>query len=277
MSVLMVSLLIFLLFNALFLLICFAIATFLPASFLGGQAKAVLTWLPPFMRGESLRNWAATTAEQLTAKRLAGQPSGETAARLAKEVEEGAMRAMLPTAGPAELVRIVACPEAGQERIGVTAPEALAIAAYVRKKLPRIEQEVIYEMAVANARKLASEPRPEADAPPLPCPLKGDDHVCCVYAARPLRCRPLHAIAVAQEMRSHAEPAAGGPAEAPEVTRHEQTVAEGIELGLTRGLKSAGLDADVYELNSALATALGTPDAAERWAKGEHVFHSPLA
>jgi hypothetical protein len=60
----------------------------------------------------------------------------------------------------------------------------------------------------------------------------------------------------------------------PGEARHEETVAEGIETGVTRALKSAGLDADVYELNSALATALEKPDAAERWAKGEKVFHS---
>ena len=282
MSALMVSLWIFILFNALFLLVCFAIASFLPASFLGGRARAVLTWLPPFMRGDALRSWAATTAEQLTRKRLAGKPTGETAVRLAKEVEEGAMEAMLPTAGPAELKQIVACPEAGQERIGVTAPEALAIAAYVRQTLPRAEQERIYAMAVENVITMAladaatDEPG-SPSAPPLPCPLQGGGHVCCVYATRPLRCRPLHAIAVAKEMRSHSESLADRPAEAPGEIRHEETVAEGIEIGLTRALKSAGLDAEVYELNSALATALETPDAAERWAKGENVFHSPRA
>ncbi len=64
-------------------------------------------------------------------------------------------------------------------------------------------------------------------------------------------------------------------AEALEEHGHEQTVAQGIEMGLTRALKSAGLDANIYEINSALATALGSPDAAERWANGERVFHTP--
>lgn len=68
------------------------------ASTLGAHAKAVLTWLPPFMRGEALRNWAATTAERLATERLAGKRTGETAALLAAEVEDGAMHAMLPTA-----------------------------------------------------------------------------------------------------------------------------------------------------------------------------------
>ncbi|MSU37013.1 MAG: hypothetical protein EXS36_18330 [Pedosphaera sp.] len=127
-----------------------------------------------------------------------------------------------------------------------------------------------------NAKKIAVRARGDREAPPLPCPLQGDGHVCCVYGTRPLRCRPLHAIAIAKEMGCHGVPSAGSPAHAVDEQGHENTVAQGIEIGLTRALKSAGLDAKVYELNSALATALKTPDAAERWAKGENVFHTPL-
>jgi hypothetical protein len=53
---------------------------------------------------------------------------------------------------------------------------------------------------------------------------------------------------------------------------HIQTIAEGVEEGLIHELASEGLDAKVYELNSALVTALETPDAARRWAQGEDVF-----
>jgi Fe-S-cluster containining protein len=266
---------IFLLY-ALLLAACVAIAILLPASFLGAPAKAVLNWLPPFLRGEALRNWAATTAERLATARLTGKRTDETTARLVAEVEDGAMRAMLPTAGPAELKRIIACPETGQGMVGVTAPEALTIAAYLRKHFSRAEQFRIYELAVENAKKIAVQARSERDMPPLPCPLQGDGHVCCVYGVRPLRCRPLHAISIAKDMASKSVPVAGSQAEAPTEIGHEQTVAQGIEIGLTRALKSAGLDANIYELNSALATALETLDVAERWANGEKVFRAPL-
>jgi hypothetical protein len=274
MSVLVAGLLMVFSLYALLLAACVAIVMLLPTSFLGARAKAVLTWLPPFLRGEALRNWAATTAEQLAKKRLTGKRTGETAARLAAEVAEGAMHAMLPTAGPSELERIMACPETGQGMVGVTAPEALAIAAYLRKNRSRAEQQRIYELAVKNAKKIAVRARGEGDVPPLPCPLHGQDHVCCVYGTRPLRCRPLHAISIAKDVGRNSP--AGSQAEAPDEKGHEQTVAQGIELGLTRALKSAGLDAGIYELNSALAMALEAPDAAERWAKGENVFHTPL-
>ena len=53
-------------------------------------------------------------------------------------------------------------------------------------------------------------------------------------------------------------------------------MAQGIEIGMIRALKSAGLDSNLYELNSALVTALENPDAEERWARGENLFHDPL-
>lgn len=274
MPVVMVGLLMVFVLYALLLGGCFAIVMLLPASTLGAHAKAVLTWLPPFMRGEALRNWAATTAERLATERLAGKRTGETAARLAAEVEDGAMHAMLPTAGPAELERVIACPEAGQGMIGVTAPEALSIASFLRQNRSRAEQQQIYEMAAENAKIIAARAPGESNVPVPPCPLSGPGHVCCTYGARPLRCRPLHAISIAQDLGGKSAPHVGPQVEAPVENGHEQTVAEGIELGFTRALKSAGLDSDVYEINSALATALGTPDAAERWAKGENIFRT---
>jgi len=297
MFVLVVGLLSVFLFYALFLLVCFVVVKFLPASFLGEPAKAVLTWIPPFIGGEALRNWAASTAEQATQKRLAGQRNGETAVRIAAEVEDAVIQAMLPLASPEERERVVACPETGQGTVGVTAPEALAIAAYLRENVSRAEQQRIHDLAVENAKKIASRVQGDlphipllialemnektkitsdshgGSLPALPCPLQGQDHVCCVYTARPLRCRILHAISIARETAGRNVPSVGSRAEALAEKRHEQTVAAGIEIGVTRALKSAGLDANIYELNSALATALESPDAAERWAKGENVFH----
>ena len=229
-----------------------------------------LTWRLPVLRGEALRNWAATTVEQLTLNRMTGKRTGVATVQLATEVEEGAVHAMLPLARPAEFERIVECRENGQERIGVTAPEVLAIAADLSKKRSRTEQAQIHDFAVENAERISSREHGGSDLPSLPCPLLGEDRVCYAYAARPLRCRARHAISVAQDMGRRNVQVARSETEAPD--QHEATIAQGMEIGLTRALKSAGLDARVYELNSALATALETPDAAERWAKDGNVF-----
>ena len=250
-----------------------AIVIFLRAAFCGEQDlleadKAALNWRPPFVRGGALRNWAAMTAERLAQDGLRGERTNETVVELAAKLEEGAVHAMLPLARPSELERIVACPETGQGIVGVTAVEALTVAAHLRKSYSRADQERIYEVAVDNSKKIKAA---KESIPLLWCPLQGPDQVCCVYAARPLCCRPLHAIAVDKAIGSRSMEA-GSHAEAPDDDRHEHAIEQGIEIGLARALNSAGLDANVYELNSALALALEMPYAAERWANGEGVF-----
>lgn len=242
------------------------------------EAKEISTWRPPFIHGATLRNWATTTAERLAGRRLQGQRNSETAVQLAKELEEGAGRTMLPLARQAELERIVECPETGQGLIGVTAPEVLAVAAHLRQTHSSSEMKRIYEMAAENAKVLATQESAENQphSPPLPCPLQGQDRVCCVYETRPLRCRPLHAALIAQEMGSRRTTPLASRDETSLEATFEQTVEQGIEAGLTRALEQAEVDANVYELNSALAIALATLDAAERWAKGENVFATCL-
>jgi Fe-S-cluster containining protein len=264
---------------ALLVLIVVGLVIFFRAAFWGEQdmaneARAVVTWRPPFMRGRALQQWAAATAEDLTRNRLSGKRTAWTAVHLAAEVEEGSLHAMLPLAAEAELERVVVCPATGQGRVAVTAPEILAVADHIRRRLPKSEQTRIYTLAVENSKQLQSREREVTDASmaPLPCPLQDKDNVCCTYAVRPLHCRPLHAMAVATSMGSRNVQLADLRSQPMEEERHERVVAHGMEVGLTRALKSAGLDAHIYELNSALAVALETPDAAERWANGENVF-----
>ncbi len=275
MSVLTAGLILTFLFFTLFALLLAAITLFFPKCLLGKPVKTVLNWVPPFLGGQALRDWAAISAERLAQKRLANSRTGETASQLARDMEEAAMHAMLPFAESADLNRIVACPESGQGLVGVTAPEVLSIAAHIRKEKSRAEQRRIYESAVKNATKIATQPPGDSTSCP-PCALQGANHVCCVFAQRPLRCRPLHAILIANELGRHDGPPVRPPAEASGEFEHERIVAQGIEDGMTQALKSAGLDANRYELNSALATALEIPDAAERWARGEDVFHKAL-
>lgn len=238
------------------------------------QREADLSWRPPFVRGEALRRWAAQAAERLVRNRLSGKRTAKAMVEVAREVEERAVHAMLPLAPEAALERIIPCPETGQGRIGVTAPEALAIAECLRSTRSRAEQKQIRDMAVANTQKLAIREGGGGNPAILSCPLQGRDLVCCVFAARPLRCRPLHAMSVARSLDGGNVLTAGTPAEAgtPDENQYERTVEHGIERGLRRALKSARLDGNVYELNSALVRVLETPDAAERWANGENVF-----
>ena len=50
------------------------------------------------------------------------------------------------------------------------------------------------------------------------------------------------------------------------------TTGRGVQTGLCIGAIRSGLDGRTYELPGALLRALDTPDAEERWARGEDVF-----
>ncbi len=234
---------------------------------LAERRRAARNWRPPFARGGDLLKWAAATTERLVARRLSGKPTAQTPVQLAAEVQAGAMRAMLPLAEPCDRECVVPCPEVGQGRIGVTVPEVLEIADYIRQRLPRADAKRIHDLAARNSITLANVTG-QNDAPVnVHCPLQGEDRVCVVYPDRPLRCRPLHAMAIAEQLGIELSNEGEAPWE-----HHEQIVQRGVEQGLTRALKSAGLDDQRYELNSALVKALDTPDAAQRWARGENLF-----
>jgi hypothetical protein len=248
-----------------------ATAAFLRTAFttqeeLAAETRARVAWRPSFIQGEQLEEWAAGAANRAAVGALAAGRNATTAARVVDAVAAGATPAMLPLARPAEAERVIPCPEAGQGTIGVTAPEILQIAEHLRQTCSRRDLECI------RARALAAATGPVISSPvtPASCALQGDDSVCCAYHARPLRCRPLHAMAIAHSMGERR----ADPGEQAAAGEYERTIARGLEDGLKRALRSAHLDSTVYELNSALAVALGTPDAAVRWAQGENVFAS---
>lgn len=230
------------------------------------RCQEVWTWRPPFVRGGVLLNWATETTRRIVGEGLAGRRNATTAFKLAEVLEEGATRAMLPLVSAREVGCPVRCPDEGQGMIGVTAPEVLQVADMIRRTKSRAETKRIHDLALENSKKVADLDHAHFDGAETPCPLAGDNHLCRVYAARPLHCRPLHAAAIAERLGLEID--GHGPAEA----NLAQTVQQGVAAGLMSGLESAGLDARLYELNSALVTALDTPDAAARWAKGEDVF-----
>lgn len=51
-----------------------------------------------------------------------------------------------------------------------------------------------------------------------------------------------------------------------------QLVTDGVEDGFRKAMTAVCPSKDLYELNSALATALSVPNAAERWSGGENPF-----
>jgi hypothetical protein len=231
-------------------------------------------WRPAFVQGHELHAWAAATADRVARGILAEDRNPATAARLVEAVQNGAAHAMLPLARPAELERVVPCPAAGQGTIAVTAPEALAIADHLRRTCSRREQFRILNALTQNAARRHWLRRHGGDETPLLCALQGRDRVCVVFGTRPLRCRALHAATVARSAGPGVTPAGPPKGKAADAVRHEQAVVAGVEDGFRRALSANRLDAEMYEIDDALAVALRTPDAASRWARGEAVFAS---
>lgn len=252
-----------------------AVVMLLDVTLLGGdrvvEERETLArlWRPPFVRGAKLLTWAREAGEELVAKALASKRGAATPSDVSSRLHDGAMRAMLPNLPDTAVRRVVPCPTGGQGTIGVTALEAIEIAEYIRWNLPEEEQSAILRQAteIGDARAFSGERPRDGDGPPA-CALQGEDCVCLTFGARPLRCRPLHATMVMQRLGLGRWDAWDDLA----WTAHARVVAEGVEEGLVRALDMAGIDGNVYELNSAVGAALRTPEAARRWLDGEAVF-----
>lgn len=241
------------------------------------------TWQPPLLRGYDLLQWARTTAETVTRRWLSGHRSGRTAVGLASELHEVTsfvLHQQPDTLGRAP--RKVGCPTDCYAMIAVTAPEAIQMAEYIRRRLPGEAVRRIHDRAQANGEVTAEMGARQYSERDIRCPLLCDDNECCAFSVRPIHCRggcPLSAMLVVGEAdepeRAAAGDRAGKSASADSTNRHDlpgHLVARGIECGVSQALDSAGLDGSLYELNSALVAALDHPDAADRWVRGEEVF-----
>ena len=215
-------------------------------------------WQPPFLHGQELKTWAARMATSVTEKWLAKPRNKTTALGLAREVSNGVNYAIQESENT-HSKRPASCPSCKQRMIGVTPPEALAISNAIRTSLPKPIAQRIHDQSVRNAETVAdlnSQQYLQAD---VTCPLWDRQTSCLVFESRPLHCRGCCSDKKDCTENQHSESRAFA-------------VGSGTEAGLSQTLQSAGLDGSVYELNSALATALENPNAAKLWIEGNSVF-----
>ncbi|MCA9201417.1 MAG: hypothetical protein KDA59_00130 [Planctomycetales bacterium] len=213
-----------------------------PAAAEAGNAKR---WQPPVNENGSLKLWAGETAA-VTAKRFLRNAAGKVApGRMMAMVREGVSAAVQQVAERQSQVANHKCEQDRAVAIGVTAPEALAIADELRQHGAGEADQVLRRLAGVAAGE------------PMLCPLLGVDGRCLTFGSRPLACR------------GNCGSCQGGC-----YTRDDQAeaIAQGAEVGLSKALAEAGLDGRVYELNGALQVALQQSDAADQWAAGKDVF-----
>lgn len=155
------------------------------------------------------------------------------------------------------------CAHCCRVHVSISAPEAIVLAAYLRDTLEGAALARLTAHVEHTAQRVAGLDREARIASGVPCPLLDSGH-CLAYRVRPLACAAANsfdASACASGGEIPIEPIQLGAIRA-------------TQIGLATASAARALDHARYELAGALAVALRTPDAAERWLAGERLFAS---
>lgn len=144
--------------------------------------------------------------------------------------------------------------------IAVTAPEVIEIVSSLRRNQPAGEVERIRNLAAQNARRAEALDSSAYSQAQIRCPLLCAGGDCCVSEVKPIHCWGRCADG-SRDCGTHRS-----------VVNDLQENIQSVGAGMSQGLQKAGLDGNLYELNSALATAMDTPDLASRWGRGDNIF-----
>jgi Fe-S-cluster containining protein len=143
--------------------------------------------------------------------------------------------------------------------VDVLAPEAFRIAAHLQQtRSPGELAALVYRLAAHSQPDLGTRP----------CVFLVDGR-CSIYEVRPMVCRGYNSLS---KERCEAYYHDAGVDLKGTKDRVAGRLAEAMEDGVIAGLKALGLDAQWYEMPSAVLRALETPEGPARWAQGEAVF-----
>jgi uncharacterized protein len=202
----------------------------------------------------TLQQQRAATMEALQANR------GKAAVvQLAEQVHSGMSAAIdgLPT--KAQHACAPGCSFCCYLPVDVLAPEAFRIAAHLQQtRSPGELTALVYGLGVHAQQAFGVRP----------CVFLADGY-CSIYEVRPMVCRGYNSLSKERceafyhdptiDLRGTKDPIAG-------------RLAEAMEDGFISGLTTLGLDAQWYELASAVLRALEATAGPARWAQGEAVF-----
>lgn len=239
------------------------VAVFFEAAWAGPSRRAAAARGQhlPLLSGGELSRWASQEAARIVKRFAACSLDATASVALARDVEQFTTKVMDESLAKRPGVNDDRCDERNTDVVGVTAPEALAIVDQLRRTLPQSSLAKLRSDALAIAERLAAGNQRCLCSELPTCSLLADNGCCMSFESRPIQCRG--------RCSKLAEQDDAGPVDAPAFAAN---VRQGISAGLSRELQAINLDGNVYELNSAVGRALGIPDAAARWARGEAVF-----
>ena len=143
--------------------------------------------------------------------------------------------------------------------VDVLAPEAFRIAAH-------LEQTCSPEALATLVYRLGAQGQHDLGVRPCVFLAKGR---CSIYEVRPIVCRGYNSLSKERCEAYHHDASVDLKGTKDRVAGR---LAEAIEDGVIAGLEALGLDAQWYELPSAVLRALETTNGPARWARGEAVF-----
>lgn len=154
--------------------------------------------------------------------------------------------------------------------IFIAAPEALAIAAELRRRFDAAGLELLGQALAQRAARAAGDGNWVAAwlRDRVPCAFLQRDGGCAIHADRPTVCRGWHSSSRAACEERYI--AASAPQ--PPIDRVSHLAANAVLHGLADAARAAGRDAQLYELHGAVLAALADPAAAARWTAGEPAF-----
>ena len=189
------------------------------------------------------------------------QASRESAAvlRLAEQVHQGMSAALDALPSKARHACAPGCSFCCYLPVDVLAPEAFRIAAHLEQtRSPDALATLVYRLGAQG----------QHDFGVRPCVFLANGR-CSIYEVRPMVCRGYNSLSKERCEAYHHDASVDLKGTKDRVAGR---LAEAIEDGVTAGLEAMGLDAQWYELPSAVLRALETTDGPARWARGETVF-----
>jgi uncharacterized protein len=207
-------------------------------------------------------NFVETALEQQrTAIISALRASRKSAAvlRLIRQVHGGMTAALDALPSKAQHACAPGCSFCCYLPVDVLAPEALHIATHLRQtRSPEELATLAYRLGTQGQHDFGAQP----------CVFLADGR-CSIYEVRPMVCRGYNSLSRERCEAYYHDPSVDLKGTKDRVAGR---LAEAIEDGVVAGLEALGLDAQWYELPSAVVRALDMTDGPARWAQGESVF-----
>jgi Fe-S-cluster containining protein len=152
----------------------------------------------------------------------------------------------------------------------ITPLEAIVAAQHLLARASSETVTKVCQRLAENAARRAAMSAEERARIRLRCGLLGDNGLCQVYEARPLVCAGVFSLSrsACELAATHSDPAS----QRVPLDRPAKAWTMGVSGGLQRVLVEAGLDGNLYELNSIVLRALQTADVSARWLAKEDVF-----